>query len=134
MDVVVRPGTDTRFPSVRVVISGQPAVPDERRGEPLRRRLEAEGTPADQVTALLEQELGLGVPLSDLAPLDTTKLTEREIALVFRKGETEAEMRDAIHRAVWDYLHPARSTTDDVADPTTLYGRRRIPDTEPTDR
>ena len=103
MHIKTRQGTDTKFPSVVVIIDGQPELPEERRTENL-------------------QDSGV---MSTLPPLEKTKLTQREIALVFKNGETEAEQLDLIPRAVYRYLNPEPLTV--------VTGEIEIPDTAPVE-
>lgn len=82
VEIEIRPGTDIRWPSYRVKILGQPALPETRRPD----------------------MSAIGVPEVDLEPLDTGKLTQRELAFVFTNGESAGQIRDVIAEGVRKYL------------------------------
>ena len=78
MRIDVCPGTDTRYPSVRVKID----------------------------------------------PDNPEKYSSRQIALVFRHGESEAEMREAIDQAVSEYMDRQAVTAPET--PAAVLGERDV--------
>ncbi len=112
----VLPGTDRRYPSVRVQILDQPASREMR-------RLGPDGNPLT--------EADLGMDQGKMKPLDQARRTTREIAVVFRNpppGDalTPEEMRKVIDEAVATYLNAKGVGRASVTVDAGVLGQREV--------
>ena len=117
MRIDVRPGTDTRYPSVRVKIGYYPV------GQAgLNKAVLAHNAAAAEVR--LDPNATRPWDPDNPPAHVVEKYSSRQIALVFRHGESEAEMREAIDQAVSEYMDRQAVTAPET--PAAVLGERDV--------